>query len=411
MAGFVQNLLQDTVRSVTDPKAVGNFASDVVKGFFGSEYLRDYTHASKTFRTNSYQYSPKFKFLFHVYFDVNTSLISSTQNWPTDANFGLTVKNIQLPKYTFDTHTLNQYNRKRVVQTKIKYDPVNITFHDDNGNLLRRLWYTYYTYYYKDATQSEAGSTPGPQQSNKYDMNRRNVYDPDIGGNDDWGYIGETSGDQKTPIAAGLGVSKAPFFKGINIYGFNQHNFVLYRLINPMIESFGHDTYDYSQGNGVMENQMTLQYETVKYYEGALDGRNPSQIVKGFGNEATYDRTLSPIARPGSNATILGQGGLISAAGGILEDIESGNIVGAIQKAGAAANTFKNPQTIVNAAKTEVLGAANDVITGRPNSPINQYFPTLGSSGIVKNTTNKINGIFTGSTQPKTVSNQETTGR
>jgi hypothetical protein len=395
--GFVQNLLQDAVKTV---KTEG---TNAVQAFFGTEYLRDYTHASKTFRTNSYQYSPKFKFLFHVYFDINKEYISAVQSFPEDSNFGLTVKNIQLPKYTFETSIMNQYNRKRVIQTKINYDPVNITFHDDNGNLLRRLWYTYYTYYYKDATQSEPfGENRQDSHARKFDMNRRNIYDPDMGGNDDWGYIGESSGDQKTPIAAGLGISKAPFFKAINIYGFNQHNFVMYRLINPMIESFSHDTYDYSQGNGVMENQMTLQYETVKYYEGAIDGRSPDAIVKGFGSDATYDRTLSPIARPGSQATILGQGGLVDAAGGILEDLESGNFRGAIQKAGASYNTFKNPQTLLNAAKSEVTGIANDAITNRPNSSARSYFPTFGSSSTNNNTSTTKNGSNTGATQPKT---------
>lgn len=406
MSGFVENLLQSNVGKVLKKEA-----TDAVASYFGSEYLRDFRHASKTFVANSYQYAPKFKFLFHVYFDINTQFISATKNWPDKANLGLTVKNIQLPKYSFDTQILNQYNRKRVVQTKIKYDPVSITFHDDNGNLLRRMWYTYYTYYYKDATQTDGWDTssgktlPGGPTNIKSDMNRRNIYDPDIGGNDDWGYIGETSTTQKTPIAAGLGISKVPFFRAINIYGFNQHNFVMYRLINPMIESFGHDTYDYSNGAGVMENQMTLQYETVKYYEGAIDGRKPYDIVRGFGEKETYDTTLSPIARPGSNATILGQGGLVSAAGGILEDIDSKNWGGAIQKAGAAYNTFKNPQTIVNAAKSEVLGAANDVITGRPNSPINQYFPTLGSSSATRNSSTTQNGTNTGSKKPKTVPN------
>ena len=33
--------------------------------------LRDYTHASLTFRTNNYQNTPKLKFLFHVYFEIN----------------------------------------------------------------------------------------------------------------------------------------------------------------------------------------------------------------------------------------------------------------------------------------------------------------------------------------------------
>lgn len=412
MSGFVQNLLQDAAPIVK--KELNN----AVQAAFGTEYLRDFQHASKTFRTNSYQYSPKFKFLFHVYFDLNTELISSLKNFPSDANFGLTVKNIQLPKYTFDTHTLNQYNRKRVVQTKIRYNDININFHDDNGNLLRKLWYAYYTYYYKDAVQQDATILTSSQEITKTDnsggsvttrqlsdLNRRNIYDTSISGNDDWGYIGETSDTQCTPLAATLGASKAPFFKGINIFGFNQHKFVMYRLINPMITGFGHDTYDYAQGGGVMENQMTVSYETVKYYEGAIDGRTPDNIAKmQFGEASTYDRTLSPIAKPGSQATILGQGGLVSAAGGILDDIESRNYLGAIKKAGTAYNTFKNPQTLVNAAKSEVLNAANQAITGAPNSSTSQYFPTFGSSSTNRNTSTTSNGANTGKKQPTTVS-------
>jgi hypothetical protein len=364
MAGFFQDLL-----------------GDATKAFFGNDYLRDYTHASLTFRSNAYQYSPKFKFLFHVYFDINTEYIST--QFPQGSNFGLAVKNIQLPKYTVDVTTLNQYNRKRLVQTKLKYDPINIVFHDDNGNLIRNLWNAYYTYYYKDGLQIDSFSnvTAGPPNP-KFDLNKRNVYDSSISGNDDWGYIGESSRTPVTTAGSALGQTKAPFFRAINIYGFNQHNFALYRLINPMIESFSHDTYDYSQSNGVMENQMSIAYETVNYFQGAIDGRRPDQIVKQFGVDGQYDRTLSPIARPGSNAAILGPGGLLDAAGGILENLESGNILGAIQKAGAAKNTFKNPQNIVKIATAEALGMANTALQGSPNRNTQFTFPTEAATFI-----------------------------
>jgi hypothetical protein len=383
MAGFFQNLLKDS----TD-------------AFFTSDYLRDYTHASKTFVTNAYSYSPKYKFLFHVYFDINKGYIDATDQWPEDQNFGLAVKNVQLPKYTFDLQALNQYNRKRIIQTKVKYDPINIVFHDDNGNLIRRLWYTYFTYYYKDSTQFDANSgasvqQPGGSINPKYDLNRRNIYDSSITGQDDWGYIGETSRSPNTNLAAGLGLTKGPFFNAINIYGFNQHNFVLYRLINPVIESFTHDTYDYAQANGTMEHQMTINYETVKYFEGALDGRTPGQFVKEFGNESHYDRTLSPIARPGSNATILGQGGLLAAGGGIMSDLENGNILGAIQKAGAAGKTFKNSDSILKAAKAEALTIASDALRGTPNRNTPFNFPTE-SSTVIQNTVNNVNGAING---------------
>jgi hypothetical protein len=371
MSGFFQDLLKSTVSTVK------NEAGSAVKAFFGNEYLRDYTHASKTFRSNSYGYAPKFKFLFHVYFDINKDLIAAADRFPTDQNFGLAVKTVQLPKYSFELATMNQYNRKRVVQTKIKYDPITITFHDDNSNLIRKLWHTYYTYYYKDAAQTDMN--PGSTGS-------RNIYENITSKDHDWGYIGEGN-DKPTPTAQALGASKPVFFKTIDIYGMSQHNFSLYRLVNPIIESFQHDTHSYAEGAGVMENTMTLQYETVKYYEGALDGRKPDEIVKLFGQEAHYDRTVSPIAKPGSQSSILGQGGLVDAAGGILDDLTNvpPNFLGAIQKAGTTAQTFKNPKNVLNIAKGEALSMAADAITGTPNRNTAFNFPSAAST-VVKST-------------------------
>lgn len=382
-----------------------NFLQDAAKGFFGSEYLRDYTHASKTFRSNGYAFAPKFKFLFHVYFDVNYDLIGDSFQFPNGTKnfFGLAVKTVQLPKYTFDLHNMNQYNRTRVVQTKIKYDPINITFHDDNNNLIRKLWYNYYSYYYKDSVQNDPhetyaptpslfGSLPFGSNAGMTDMNSRNIYNPSITGSDDWGYVGESGNGQQTNLGATIGSSKAPFFRSINVYGFNQHNFVLYKLINPIIESFSHDTYDYSQGNGTMEHQMTLRYETVKYYEGAVDGRDPGKFVKEFGDVANYDRTRSPISRPGSQGTILGQGGLVDGLGGTLQDLKNGNYIGAIQKVGAMKNTFKNPQNILKIAKAEAVGAAINSITRPPNTNTPFQFPIADINKSVNNAIGSVLG-------------------
>jgi hypothetical protein len=331
MSGFFQNLLKDTAG-----------------GFFGNDYLRDYTHAAKTFRTNAYQYAPKLKFLFHVYFEINPAVYAVGLS--TGTNFGLTVKTVKLPSYSFDTHVMNQYNRKRIIQTKIKYDPIDIAFHDDAGNSVRNMWYNYYTYYYKDANKPVIAPS-GRQtiigqalQSNigATDYNSRNLYNNSIAGDEDWGYIGDTSAPSQTLSNSSIGNSKIPFFKNIQIYGFNQHNFVLYTLVNPIITRFSHDTYDYAAGNGTMTNQMTLDYETVKYAEGAIDGQAPSNIVPGFGMPEHYDRTVSPIARPGSNESILGQGGLVDSLGGAIQDLANGNYLNFARTAGTAYNTFKN---------------------------------------------------------------------
>ena len=361
MSGFFENQL----------RAAGS-------AFFGSPYLRDFQHASQVFRSNGYAYSPKFKFLFHVYFDINTTGIGSFGDFTSnkDHNFGLAVKSIQLPKYQFDLATLNQYNRKRIIQTKIKYDPIQITFHDDNANLIRNMWYSYYSYHYKDPSQVDPvlgpsmPTAPGSASASPpTDLNERNIYNKSIAGSDDWGYVGEPSI---------TGQVKTPFFKSINIYGFNQHNFVLYKLINPTIESFGHDIYNYSE-NAVMENQMSLTFETVKYFDGAIDGKNPGQIVNSFADSDHYDLTLSPIARPGSNASIMGQGGLVDAAGGIMNDLENGNWLGAVQKAGATYNTFKG-KDLGKLAKNEAIAGATNAAQQTPNRNTNFSFPSASSS-------------------------------
>ena len=49
-----------------------SFGQNFLKGFTATQNLRDYTHASKTFVAGNYGYAPKQKFLFHVYFDINT---------------------------------------------------------------------------------------------------------------------------------------------------------------------------------------------------------------------------------------------------------------------------------------------------------------------------------------------------
>jgi hypothetical protein len=356
MSGFFQNLLQD---------AAGTF--------FGSDFLRDYTHASKTFRTNGYQTAPKFKFLFHVYFEINPQAYS--ENVSTGANFGLAVKTVKLPGFSFSTTEMNQYNRKRIIQTKIKYDPVNISFHDDNGNMIRNLWKAYYNYNYADGTKPKvvfAGARGGAvnQTGTLATYNDRTTYVPSITGNDDWGYIGET------PNPTG---NKIPFFKNITVFGLNRHNFVAYTLINPIISKFDHDTYSYSENSGTMEMQMNLDYETVVYNEGAIDGRTPSNIVTGFGLNANYDRTVSPIARPGANGTILGQGGLVDGVGGTMSALGEGNILGAIQAAGTTYNTFKNVP-LKNLVKSEVVAGITNAVQQTPNRNINVVTPIFGAT-------------------------------
>lgn len=374
------------------PDAVRKFVNDVAGGFFGNDYLRDFTHASKTFRSKLYGNAPKFKFLFHVYFNINTSFLTLRDNGGAqvrDQNFGILVKSIKLPSYTFATHELNQYNRKRIVQTKIKYDPIDITFHDDNDNFITSLWYRYYTYYYGDAINSKvafSGSRGGqpPQQQkgggNKspatgYMYDPRTQYSDKISDPGSWGYIGENNNSAQATL------SKPPFFNNITVYGFNRHDWISYTLVNPIITRFGHDTYNYDESAGIMSNVMSVDYETVLYNQGNLDGEKSENVVTGFGSPANYDKRLSPISTPGSNSNVLGKFGLVNSAGGAVNDLLAGNVIGGVKTAGAVYNGFKNinlKQTL----KAEVTTALQNSLQGTDNNKRNNLFviPKYGAT-------------------------------
>lgn len=372
------------------------FGQQLYQGFTNIDNLRDYSHASKTFTSNAFELKPRYKFLFHVSFTLNYKEIpalASAMGMDQLKNISLTVKTIDLPKYTVTNEVMNQYNRKRIVQTKINYDPVTITFHDDSGDNVRNMWYNYYSYYYKDPSQQYLGANnqngsigPSANQQTGFGYNNRDIY-TDNWQVTDWGFIGESFRDGNTGNLASTG--KPPFFRDIRIYGMDQHKYAEYVLINPIITNFSHDQYDYNQGNGIMQNSMTIAYETVKYYSGAIGSSRPDVNVQGFADPSHYDQTRSPISRPGSTSSVFGQGGLLDAGAGILEDLQSGNllgVVGAAQKAGTAYNTFKGKNIKSIAASEAValgtktiqgtIAGANRPTQGRGNG---MFFPTRQS--------------------------------
>lgn len=365
-------------------------------GFIGNSTLRDFTHASRVFTTNSFELKPRYKFLYHVSFTVNTQQIRYLQTvFPNNelTQISLLVKTAELPKFSIDNETLNQYNRKRVIQKRIQYQPVTLTFHDDGGDNARRLWYYYYSYYYKDPTQRYLGAnntngSNGPSENRQagFGYNTRDIYD-DVMQVKDWGYVGESWSDGSSDATG-----KPPFFRDIRIYGMDQRKYASYVLINPIITAWNHDTYDYSQGAGTMQHTMTLAYETVKYYEGAIGVSRPDTNVQGFADPAHYDTRPSPIALPGSTQTFFGQGGLLDAGVGVLQDLQSGSLtglIGATQTALRAGNTLaRNPNLRSTAISEAIAIGRNTLAEGVPsatrqlqNRSNGVFIPTASTAG------------------------------
>lgn len=381
------------------------FGQSELQPFPPGEGLRDYTHASKTFKSGGYNLAPRNKFLFYVYFNLNTNIpaVANLISGGKSSTIGLTVKTAQLPSYNIDVATMNQYNRKRLVQTKINYNPAQIVFNDDTSDLIRNMWYQYYQYYYSDPTY-KYGNTPNQSGTlgevssllSGFNYNTNDIYSASRPVQH-WGLSGQGySNPSLQTLASSLLTGPAsgvePFFNDITIYGMSQKTYAQYTMINPLITEWTHDTYDYSQGNQVMTHTMNIRYENVKYYSGAVGGAQPSGSVNGFADPSHYDTVPSPIARPGSTATVQTQGTIRSSVQGSKQDLQAlatgqntlQNVIGAVgQGLVPTAASFLNGQLAGSGALGTALVAGLGVAAGIgavvPNTPTTQggqLFPT-----------------------------------
>lgn len=319
-------------------------------GSVGTEILRNYQHASRIFVDGNYRLSPKYGFLFYVEFDFNP-LITNVSNTAAQ-ELGMIVKSVTLPKFTIDTKVHNAYNRKNIVQNKINYDPVNIVFHDDQADNVRNFWYDYYSFFFRDSDFADS----------TYGIIHKYQERPSFG----WGYTPRPIGSYNWSTA----YQNYQYIQSIRIFSLYQKNFSEYQLVNPIITNFKHG--DHSNGdNNLLEHQMTLQFETVKY----RTGYTTENTVGGY-IDLHYDNTASPIAPSIGTDIIENDQGGVSRVPDTITDLANQNLMtdgGSVlptPSSGALAS--------VNSAAT-TAGTSTTLASGSPTNPGGFTLPYLGS--------------------------------
>jgi hypothetical protein len=272
--------------------AFNNFLNDIGTGLFGGSdaSMKDYQHANRLYVQNNYSRAPKFNFLYFVNFNINPGvIIDPVWEQKRKNDVGLLVKRVDLPKFTIATETLNQYNRRTIVQTKLTYGNVAIEFHDDNSDITTDLWKNYYQYYFMDSVYGEV-------------KNKEKFVE-----------YGDTKYSDKS-YAYGLdNFQKIPFFDSIDIFlmhkGHGVADFTKITLVNPMIADWTHDSLNQDEANRTMVNKMTVAYETVVYRKGKIiKGRSPAGWAPLY-----YDVSPSPLG-VGASGNLFGAGGVIDGA-------------------------------------------------------------------------------------------------
>jgi hypothetical protein len=340
---------------------------EYLSGFTNQGQMHDFAHASRLYLDDTYALAPKNSWIFYVVFSINPAAISEVQwiNQNREYEAGMLVKSADLPKFKIATETINQYNRKTLVQQKITYEPISISFHDDMSNVTNSLWVNYFRYYYRDTWWGQSVRTGATLTSGQRPAAFQNnwKYSPEINIKDPLGRAG---------INGKFGLNNnqsVPFFNAITIYQLNAKRFTSYVLVNPLLESWEHDQLDQNQGSKFAQSRCTVGYETVFYGEGRVARDNP----QGFAT-FHYDRTPSPLSLAGGgNSSIFGPGGIVQGAEDIFGATDKllsgqsagGGILGVTGIAIQGSNLIRNYQNITSASlRAEGKSILNSAIKG-----------------------------------------------
>jgi len=342
----------------TSMPSINNFLKGFQDGLPG---MKDYQHASRLYLDDNFKLMPKQKFLFHVVFNTDETLFVDGFNANERYQLNMLVKQCDLPKYNMSYEEKTQYNKKMYNATRIAYEPVNITFHDDHADTVNAFWKKYYEYNIADSIGMNSDLTISNTKDDYYNF-----------------------GDARQTTKFGMDTPRQrqkPYLKGIEIFVLHKKRFTSMTLVNPVIGSFSHDNLDQADGAGIMNNTMQILYETVIYKSGIINKNN----VPGFAT-INYDNSPSPLTVLGGGTnSIFGPGGVVDGIGSVIRNVQSGNILGAIL---GASNTYNNAKKIKKSAvKEELKGIAKDGIlevgkqAGSITNPVAQF--SVGAAAIV----------------------------
>jgi hypothetical protein len=366
--------------------AFTNFLSGAVDSFVGETQpmMKDYQHADRLYVRDTYARAPKVGFLYFVQFNINRAILNQDPLWAKNGptTVGLLVKRIDLPKFQVLTETLNQYNRKTVVQTHIKYNPISLDFHDDNSDLTTGLWKNYYNYYYGDGvTGVNANTNANTGKSSGGVLGYLGGLFKGKGGPDSNVTVPASYLDTKYrngDINFNYGLNNGqsiPFFSSVDIYVLHQHRFSQYTLVNPLVTEWTHDSLDQSSNEKILASKMQLAYESVLYNNGAIrKGSSSNSFVAQY-----YDVTPSPLSIGGvGSASLLGPGGVLAGAGDVLGSLQDGNFLGAFLQANTLVKNASQLKkgTILNEVSGLAIGTLNNVAASSNQGGVN----AIGSS-------------------------------
>ena len=209
----------------------------------------------------------------------------------------LVPQSVQLPQTQIDQTLMNQYNRKRIVQTGVQFSPVTITFYDTRDNPITLLLMQYLNYYWSNFRVDHWATTDlsntgdkGAKLTEHYTLTE-DAYDKISAATAAFGY--------HLPNYAELTQNLDGILSGANIGGRNKYFFrrifinkehgasssyvrkntpkrISHILYHPVITDISTSDLSYSD-NGYVTYSVTFAYENWSIYDHG-DAKNSSSL-------------------------------------------------------------------------------------------------------------------------------------
>ena len=191
---------------------------------------------------------PKIRYMFYVNFVLNSAAPSMDSTFLGNlgkagivGNISFKVKTIDKPKVDPTVVELNQYNRKRLVYSKVEYMPFSVKLHDSVDGSIVQLWKDYFTYYFGDS-RTKSTTDLGYSSSNPTGQS-----------------FVDSSGWGLRPIA-----EDTNFFTRVELYSMYAGKYQLTAFLNPRITNIDFEQYD-SSSSDPEEVNITFKYEALEY--------------------------------------------------------------------------------------------------------------------------------------------------
>ena len=220
-------------------------------------YWRDFRNA---YHYNPSQDPPRQQFGGYVSFVLDRDLYADPffdrlNDDELRSRMGSLVRSADMPQVEFKTQTMNEYNKKKIVNTGVEYQPVTIRVADTVSNAWLQIIMKYFAYHYMNPRNKG--------YENDRDINSQTI---NRGGAD---FVGSQygTGGPFDSNRYGYNVNENPnFFERIDYVLYHGGKGVQYSLLNPIMVGFTHTPIDYAS-NELMEFNMTFQYEGFTTYD------------------------------------------------------------------------------------------------------------------------------------------------